>query len=75
MKLSNTKQPVYLCIWNEGSDIGEVIEVHTQGSLYDEYKDTNLFSEDTDKGFLVSLDYLRINDTYIDDNMSIKRIY
>jgi hypothetical protein len=75
MKLLNTIQPVYLCIWNEGSNEHEIVELHTQGSFFDEYKNTNLFATDTGDGFLVSLDKLNKNETYIDDNMSIKRIY
>jgi len=75
MKLLNTTTPIYLCVWNEGSSEHEIVEVHTQGTLFDEYKNTNLFSEDTGEGFLYSLDFLRVGDTYTDDNMTIKRIY
>lgn len=74
MKLLNTKQPIYLCVWNEGSEF-EIVEVHTQGTFFDTYKNTNLFSEDTGEGFLYTLDTLAIGKTYIDDNMAITRIY
>lgn len=75
MKLQTTTQPIFLCVWNEGSSEHEVIEVHTLGSFFDAYKDTNLFSEDTDEGMMVSLEELAIGRTYTDDNMQIKRIY
>ena len=74
MKLLNTKQPIYLCVWNVGSEF-EIVEVHTQGTFFDTYKNTNLFSEDTGEGFLYTLDTLAIGKTYIDDNMAITRIY
>jgi len=74
MKLSNTTQPIYLCVWNEGSAF-EIAEVHTQGTFFDEYKNTNLFAADTDEGFLHTLDTLSIGQTYTDDNMAITRIY
>lgn len=74
MKLLNTTQPVYLCVWNEGSEF-EIVEIHTQGTLFDEYKDTNLFAADTEEGFLYTLDTLSIGKTYTDDNMTITRIY
>jgi hypothetical protein len=73
MKILNSKLPIYLCVWNEGSDF-ENSEIHTKQSLFDEYKDTNLFSADTGDGFLVSLEKLNKNETYIDDNMQITRI-
>lgn len=74
MRLLNNKQSIYLCVWNEGSEF-EIVEVHTRDSFYNEYKDTNLFSEDTEDGFLFTLDTLSIGKTYTDDNMTITRIY
>ncbi len=41
----NAEDPLFLCRWNDG----EIIEVHTKKSLYDQYKNTNLFDEDEEK--------------------------
>lgn len=38
----NNKEPLFLCTWNNG----DIIQVHTKQSLYDQYKDTNLFDQD-----------------------------
>lgn len=72
MKLLNTTQPIFLCVWNEGSEF-EIVEVHTQGTFFDTYKTTNIFSEDM--RVLYILDTLAIGETYTDDNMQITRIY
>jgi hypothetical protein len=37
--------PLFLCRWNDG----EIIQLHTRKSLFDQYKDTNLFDEDEEK--------------------------
>lgn len=34
--------PMFLCRWNDG----EIIQVHTKESLFQQYKDTNLFRVD-----------------------------
>jgi hypothetical protein len=38
----NNKETLFLCTWNNG----DIIQVHTKQSLYDQYKDTNLFDQD-----------------------------
>lgn len=35
-------EPLFLCRWNDG----EIVEIHTKESLFEQYKDTNLFDED-----------------------------
>lgn len=74
MKLLNTTQPIFLCVWNEGSDF-EIVEAHTCDTFYAEYKNTNLFSDDTGMGFLSNLEFLRVGDSYLDDNMQVTRIF
>jgi hypothetical protein len=37
--------PLFLCRWNDG----EIIQVHTKESLFEQYKHTNLFDEDEEK--------------------------
>lgn len=37
--------PLFLCKWNDG----EIIQLHTKESLYEQYKDTNLFDEEEEK--------------------------
>lgn len=32
---------IYLCRWNEN----DIVEIHTSDTLYDHYKDTNLFDD------------------------------
>ena len=32
---------IYLCRWNEN----DIVEIHTRDTLYDHYKDTNLFDD------------------------------
>jgi len=45
MKESITLKPsttnVYLCSWN----YGDIVQIHTRETLYNEYKDTNLFDD------------------------------
>ena len=45
MKESITLKPtttnVYLCSWN----YGDIVQIHTKETLYNEYKDTNLFDD------------------------------
>ena len=37
-----TRNNIYLCRWNGD----EIVQIHTKETLYNEYKDTNLFDED-----------------------------
>jgi hypothetical protein len=41
----DSNAPLFLCQWNDG----EIIQLHTKESLYEQYKDTNLFDEDEEK--------------------------
>ena len=56
MKESITLKPsatnVYLCSWNYGA----IVQIHTRKTLYNEYKDTNLFDE-------YGIDVLGLTDT------------
>mgnify|MGYP003132985650 CR=1 FL=1 len=60
MKESITLKPtttnLYLCSWN-GVGITDVfVQIHTKETLYNEYKDTNLFDD--------CIDYMGLGDTY-----------
>ena len=44
MKLASN-EPQYLCSWEDD------VEVHTRETLYEEYKDTNLYDDDPGWGF------------------------
>tara|TARA_R100001244_G_scaffold131836_2_gene105949 strand:- start:3 stop:317 length:315 start_codon:yes stop_codon:yes gene_type:complete len=81
-----TDKPLFLCSWN-GND---VIQIHTEETLYNEYKDTNLFDEHNiswevngkERTFNELLKYLSLfnysgfdDEVYINDNMTIRRIY
>lgn len=39
---NNIEEPLFLCTWNDG----DTIQVHTKRSLFEQYKDTNLFDKD-----------------------------
>lgn len=56
MKESITLKPsttnFYLCSWNGD----ETVQIHTKETLYNEYKDTNLFDD--------CIDYMGLGDTY-----------
>lgn len=73
MKSLNTTQPIFLCAWNEGSDF-EIVQIHTSQSFYDEFKSTNLFSDDAEEDLLSNFEALEVGDTYTNDNMQVKRI-
>ena len=75
----------YLCIWNSG----EIVQIHTEKTLREDYKDSNLFDceeanetlfDDGDE-YMTLEDYLDTSksDKYVDinftaGNMEIKRI-
>ncbi len=40
--LKQDKETKYLCSWNNG----DIIQIHTNKTLWNEYKDTNLFDDD-----------------------------
>jgi len=77
-----TDQPLFLCKWN-----GCEVAIHTRLTLYANYKDTNLY--DANDGWSnfeninQLLDHLSFqeqdgyfdSEIYINDNMSIQRIY
>tara|TARA_R100001530_G_scaffold71513_1_gene50639 strand:+ start:178 stop:480 length:303 start_codon:yes stop_codon:yes gene_type:complete len=77
---------LFLCTWNSR----EVVEIHTKETLKSQYGDTNLFDEDNitwevngkERTFTELLAYLSLFDwsgfddeVYINDNMTIRRIY
>jgi hypothetical protein len=39
--MPSTKCNIYLCRWNGD----EIVQIHTKETLYNEYKDTNLFDD------------------------------
>ena len=45
--MSLTRCNIYLCRWNGD----EIVQIHTKETLYNEYKDTNLFDDDEDMLF------------------------
>ena len=45
--LKQDKETKYLCSWNNG----DIIQIHTNKTLWNEYKDTNLFDDDEDMLF------------------------
>lgn len=67
-------EPLYLCKWNSG----EIIEAHTRQSLYETYKDTNLyngeFEDDYDMSINEILNELQVEHYRVFDNMEIRRI-
>tara|TARA_R110002020_G_C15945067_1_gene745059 strand:+ start:341 stop:646 length:306 start_codon:yes stop_codon:yes gene_type:complete len=65
--ITNPKEPLYLCEWNSG----DIVQIHTRESLYDFYKDTNLYDtdehdlnewDDRFEGINELLDHLETND-------------
>jgi len=44
--LKPTNNNIYLCSWNGD----EIVQIHTKETLYNEYKDTNLFEDDCEIG-------------------------
>ena len=67
-------EPLYLCRWNDG----DIIEIHTKQSLFDTYKDTNLydgeFQDNYDMSINEILNELQVEHYRIFDNMNIRRI-
>ena len=47
INLKDTNDVKYLCSWN-GNDI---VQIHTKETLWNDYKDTNLFDDDDDMLF------------------------
>lgn len=37
-------EPVFLCSWNEG----EIVEIHTRKTLWEQYKDSGLYNPEDD---------------------------
>tara|TARA_B110000908_G_scaffold156020_1_gene194778 strand:+ start:1949 stop:2224 length:276 start_codon:yes stop_codon:yes gene_type:complete len=78
-----TTEPLFMCVWN-----GDDYQIHTQATLLENFKMTNLFDEDEDGwcfeghhqnnvNFNVLLKRLLWGDDdkiYHNDNMSIRRI-
>ncbi len=78
------KEVIYLCTWNGG----EIVQIHTEKTLREEYDGSNLFDcEESDETYFyngsVSLllkDYLKkskldyFRDSFKADNMEIERI-
>lgn len=66
--------PVYLCTWNDG----ELVEIHTMDSLYEKYKDTNLFDyHDIDEevvDFRTYVSQMELSEGFWDDNLTVSRI-
>ena len=84
-KIYNTKDKLYLCMWNDG----DIVEIHTLKSLIETYNDikTNYenndklsYSNKTWKEIFKLLDNYFMNeiglniDYHIEDNMEIQRI-
>lgn len=71
---TTTDEPLYLCRWNNN----EIVEVHTERSLYETYKDTNLydggFQDDFDMSIEEVLNEMQVEDRRVFDNMDIRRI-
>ena len=76
---------LYLCTWNSN----EIKQIHTKNTLWNEYKDTNLFDDALFETFFNDnlddykiKDYLKfsqlqgifLNVTFVCDNMTITRI-
>jgi hypothetical protein len=72
-----TDEPLFMCVWN-----GDDYQIHTQATLWENFKDTNLF--DTDEygwsdsvNFSILLKRLILEQdfrSYYNDNMYIRRI-
>tara|TARA_B110000285_G_C15027173_1_gene564772 strand:- start:401 stop:919 length:519 start_codon:yes stop_codon:yes gene_type:complete len=72
-----TDEPLFMCVWN-----GDDYQIHTQATLWQNFKDTNLFDVEED-GWCVGANFpmlmerlhLELDFTvYHNDNMSIRRI-
>ena len=72
-----TDEPLFMCVWN-----GDDYQIHTRATLWENFKDTNLFDADED-GWCVGVNFPMLLErlhleldftTYHNDNMSIKRI-
>ena len=72
----DTQERVYVCQWNDN----EIVEIHTKDSLWQQYKDTNLFTEPIYFGGSESVLrelYPVIDDYWMqitNDNFTIRRI-
>ena len=72
-----TDEPLFMCCWN-----GDDYQIHTRATLWENFKETNLFDNDEDGwcggvNFPMLLERLHLEldfTTYHNDNMSIKRI-
>ena len=80
------KEVIYLCTWNDG----EIVQIHTEKTLKEEYKKSNLFDcEESDETYfyngsesLLLKDYLKkskkdsdyFRDSFKAHNMEIERI-
>ena len=77
------KEVIYLCTWNGG----EIVQIHTEKTLREDYKGSNLFTAEADETYfscgnesLLLEDYLKqskkhfIGDKFICHNMEIERI-
>ena len=66
--------PLYLCKWNDG----DIIEIHTKQSLYDTYKDTNLYDGEFERDYGMNINEvlasLEMESFRGFDNMEIRRI-
>ena len=67
-------EPLYLCKWNGG----DIIEIHTKQSLYDTYKDTNLYDGEFERDYGMNINEvlasLEMESFRGFDNMEIRRI-
>lgn len=72
--LSKESQAIFLCEWNGG----EIVQIHTLGSFYHEYKETNIYDAEFVEMFGKSIDDvfcdLELGQADWFDNMSIRRI-
>jgi len=78
-----TDEPLFMCVWN-----GDDYQIHTQSSLWENFKETNLFDSNEDGWRFEGFDQNNVNfrillkrllwgddgQIYHNDNMSIKRI-
>jgi len=77
------KKVIYLCSWNDG----EIVQIHTEKTLREDYKGSNLFTAEADETYfscgnesLLLEEYLKqskeyfIGDRFICHNMEIERI-
>ena len=77
------KEVIYLCTWNGG----EIVQIHTEKTLREDYKGSNLFTAEADETYFscgdISLlleEYLKeskkdyLGNSFICHNMEIERI-